>query len=491
MQIDAPSHTDPVVRSLSGVIGGPPGRFARLGVRKFWTPMRVVLAIACAVLALGWIQKAPCADGAWTNGSQYTNYCYTDVLALYYAEGLNEGKVPYLDHPVEYPVLTGALMGAVGLPVHWLGERGWIDNESRAFYLLTTLVLALFALLTVWAIVRMRRRRPFDAAMVAAAPAMVFTAYVNWDLLAIGLCTLGIYAWSRRNPVWAGVLLGLAGAAKFYPLMVLGPLLVLCLRAGRMRQFAVTLGSAVVAWAAVNLPVLLAAPDAWARFYRFSSERGVDWGTFWYVASHVKTPGGSGPPAYFTTLAADIPRVNIYSGCLFGLACVAIAALALMATRRPRLAQLVFLVVAAFLLTNKVWSQQFVLWLVPLAVLARPKWGAFLVWQACELGYFLAFYQTLLRASPPLKSLMPEWAFLVASSARAISLLVLCGLVVREILRPETDVVRAPAPSWREDRTTLRDDENDDDPEGGVLSGAEDIRVLTGAPVVADVFRTG
>ena len=35
----------------------------------------------------------------------------------------------------------------------------------------------------------------------------------------------------------AGVLIGLAAAAKFYPLFVLGPLLVLCLRAGRMREF--------------------------------------------------------------------------------------------------------------------------------------------------------------------------------------------------------------------------------------------------------------
>jgi uncharacterized membrane protein len=428
--------------------------------------MRVVLALACLVLALAWAQKAPCQDGAWTKGSQYHGYCYTDVLALYYAEGLNEGKVPYLGHPVEYPVLTGVLMGVVGLPVHWLAEHGVLHNEPRAFYLGTSAVLAGFALLTVWAIARMRRRRPFDAAMVVAAPVMIFTAYVNWDLLAIGLATLGIYAWSRRRAGWAGALLGLAAAAKLYPLFLFGALLVLCVRSRRLTEFRLALGSALIAWCAVNLPVLLLAPEAWQRFYAFSGARGVDWGTLWYVGANLKIGQDAGSPAparwvhdLFTTLGGNIPTLNVVSGLMFAAACAGIAALALTARRRPRLGQLAFLIVAAFLLTNKVWSQQFVLWLVPLAVLARPRWGAFLVWQACELGYFLAFYQTLIRATPGLKTGMPEWVFLLASVARAAGLLVLVGLVVYEILRPEADVVRA---------------DGTDDPDGGVLDGAPD-----------------
>ena len=55
--------------------------------------------------------------------------------------------------------------------------------------------------------------------------------------------------------------------------------------------------------------------------------------------------------------------------------------------------------IALFLVTSKVWSQQFTLWLLPLIVLARPKWGAFLFWQVAEVGYFLAFYGELLGAS--------------------------------------------------------------------------------------------
>ena len=54
--------------------------------------------------------------------------------------------------------------------------------------------------------------------------------------------------------------------------------------------------------------------------------------------------------------------------------------------------------VAAFLIFSKVWSQQFVLWLLPAGVLARPRWGAFLAWQVAEVCYFLAFYGELLGA---------------------------------------------------------------------------------------------
>ena len=58
----------------------------------------------------------------------------------------------------------------------------------------------------------------------------------------------------------------------------------------------------------------------------------------------------------------------------------------------PRLAQLGFLVVAGFLLVNKVYSPQYVLWLLPLAVLARPRWRDQLVWQAGEVVYFASVW---------------------------------------------------------------------------------------------------
>ncbi|NBE82309.1 glycosyltransferase family 87 protein [Micromonospora rubida] len=464
---DHPSRSDGFVRGASELIGGPLGDHAVALDRpagresRFWTAARIVLALACLTLALHWVQKSPCQDGAWQNNVQYTRMCYTDVLALYYAEGLNEGKVPYQDHPVEYPVLTGYFMGALGLPVHALGVDNPEINQGQWFYNLNVLVLGALAVATVAVILNLRRRRPWDAALFALAPALFLTATVNWDLLAVGLAAFGLFAWARRRPVVAGVLLGLAGAAKMWPLFVLGPILVLALRANRLRAGLTAVGTALVALVVVNLPVALPYRDNWGRFFELNTTRPIDWGTLWYIGRYLDgkvNTGGPGSTGPFEWLNANIPTLNWLSYALFGLACLGVAALALLAPRRPRLAQLAFLVVAAFLIFSKVWSQQFVLWLLPLVVLARPKWGAFIAWQVAEIGYFAAFYGELLGTATS-RPVFPEGVFVLASALRLGTVVLLCVLVVKEILDPGRDAVRATYA---------------DDPDGGVLDGAPD-----------------
>jgi uncharacterized membrane protein len=462
--VDEPAHSDAFVRGLSQVIGGPLGAHAVRPPRsphgaRFWTPVRIVLALTCLMLALHWVQKSPCRDGAWSNLSQYKYFCYTDVLALYYAEHLSDGSVPYVDQPVEYPVLTGAFMGILGLPVHALGVSDPGLNQGRAFYDLNALVLGALGVATAATILALRRRRPWDAAMFALAPALFVSATVNWDLLAVGLTAFFMYAWARRKPVLAGVFLGLATAAKFYPLLLLGGLVVLALRTGRWREVLTTAGTAAVTWLAVNVPVWLGYPANFRQFFHNNRTRGVDWGTLWYIGEHLPLGGGRYGLDWFRSLDGqpDHARLNVWYLAMFVAACIAILVLVIRAPRRPRFAQLAFLIVAAFLVVGKVWSQQYVLWLLPLAILARPRWGAFLAWQAAEVCYFVAFYGELMGASG--KNVFPEWVFVGASLARLITVCVLAGYVVRDILRPELDVVRQLY---------------EDDPDGGVFDGAEE-----------------
>jgi uncharacterized membrane protein len=249
--------------------------------------------------------------------------------------------------------------------------------------------------------------------------------------------------------VLAGVLLGLAIATKFYPLVFFGPLLLLCLRAGRMRAFCVTLGSAAAAWLAVNLPVALAAPSGWARFYQLNEQRPADWGSIWYFFETERWRG-------LGTLTPS--ALNMVSVVVFGAGCVLIAVLTLAAPRRPRVAQVFFLVLSVFLLANKVWSPQYVIWLAPLVVLARPRWGAYLLWQVAEVGYFFAIWAYLITVSSAPGGIS-SGVYFYALLARFLTVALLCGLVVRDILLPEGDVVRAAA---------------EDDPAGGVLDGAPD-----------------
>ena len=436
-----PTQEDVFLRGLSEAVGGPVGAHAARPSpgSRLWTPARVIMVLAVLVFCLHWVQKSPCQDGSWPDFTQYRDFCYTDVLALYYAEHLNTGAVPYFDWPVEYPVLTGAFMGLLGLPVHDLALHNPSLNQGEAFYNLNALVLSAFGIAAIATVLALRRRRPWDAAMFALAPALVVTATVNWDLLAVALTVFFVYAWARRRPWLAGVMLGLAVAAKFYPFLFAGPMLVLALRTGRWRAALTTVGAAVATWVVVNAPVFLFAREGWARFWVLSNTRGIDWGTLWYMGNHVELPNGTGI-FFVNDLAADIPVLNIVIYLLLALLCLGVAWLVLTAPRTPRLSQLLFLVVAIFLLTSKVWSQQFVLWLIPLAVLARPRWGGFLAWQLAEMGYFLAFYAQMLNVNG--RFVIPEGTFLTAAALRWATVAVLVYFVIRDIRRPELDVVR-------------------------------------------------
>jgi uncharacterized membrane protein len=288
------------------------------------------------------------------------------------------------------------------------------------------------------------------------APGLVLTAYINWDLLAVALLAGALWAWARERPLLAGVLIGLGGAAKLYPLLLLGPLLLLCLRGNRMPPFLRVLLGETWAWLAVNLPVLLVAPEGWSRFYSFSRERPAGFGSVWYA---LQQHGFGVPPE----------RLNLVAGGLFALACMGIAWLALAAPYRPRVAQLLFLVVAAFLLTNKVYSPQYVLWLVFLFPLARPRWRDYLFWLFFEVVYFVAVWWYLQGLTNPDLGL-PDWPHSLATLLRTAATLVICGLVVRDVLHPEHDPVREVDPVTGALVV--------DDPGGGVLDGAPDALTL-------------
>ncbi|MET8950565.1 glycosyltransferase 87 family protein [Streptomyces sp. NPDC004533] len=454
-----PTREDEVAAAGSELIGGPIGRRALLGT-SWWTPVRVVALVAIGLFALGMVQKLPCYDSGWFFGasSQYTHACYSDIPHLYQGRGFADGLVPYFDklpgdmNYLEYPVLTGVFMEVAS----WLTpSSGDIQSREQIYWMVNAGMLLVCAVVIAVCTARIHRRRPWDGLLVALAPAFALTATINWDLLAVALLAAAMLMWSRGRALAFGILVGLATAAKFYPFLVLGPLLVLCWRAGRWREFSTAVLGAVGAWLVVNVPVMFLAPQGWSKFYSFSKERGVDFGSIFLFVSR------------WLNVGIPAETANAWAMFLMVAACAGIAAITLTAPRRPRFAQLVFLIVAVFILTNKVYSPQYVLWLVPLAALARPRWRDFLIWQACEVGYFLGIWMYLAyTSSGDAHKGLPSDGYQVAIAVHLLGTLYLCAVVVRDILMPERDMVRRAG---------------DDDPSGGVLDGAEDVFVLGAA----------
>jgi len=565
-----PALEDAVPRGASELVGGPPGRHARLG-QSWWTPLRILLLMTVVVCALGYAQKATCRDTRnWTKEYQYTRMCYSDVVALYGQEGLSTGKLPYIDYPTEYPPIIGGAMefassfaslGSPSRPVYGTsnGARTVVgytmDGRAAAFYDVTALLFLVAAVVSVLCTaLTAGATRLWDAALVALAPSMVLHLLTNWDILAVAFAAGGLLAWSRRAPRLAGILFGFGVATKFYPALFLIPLGALCLRAGRVREFVQTLVATVVTALATWIPVWLVAgyftgtqrtgsgilssvfsghrlagslfgggsattaANGALRFFHLNSQRPADWdslafGLTWLAGDRSTRAFGPTHIIVLLILVAAVaaagyvlllpverrppwlvgPRRPTWGAYLFGaiavvallvavvtpaaltsirehgmpvgtlnaVTFVVLAALllgviviALRAPRRPRLPQLLFITIVAFLVTNKVYSPQYVLWLVPLAALARPRWGMFLVWQASEaLVLFTRFMHFIFNDQNGLRGIDRGW-FVGAVTLRDAVLVIFAGLVIREIYRPELDVVR---------RWGL------DDPAGGVL----------------------
>ncbi|MBV8931873.1 MAG: DUF2029 domain-containing protein, partial [Kutzneria sp.] len=431
---------------------------------------------------LGWLQKSPCAQTVrddkgvlqldWSGSRQYVAMCYSDVIPLYTAERLNlpdtfPYKTSWIDNQgtpsehvryMEYPVLTGLfqwLNARLAQGYVSLASAGWLPTSMTVvvYFDIVAFWLAAAWLVVVWAVARIARRRIWDAALVAVSPLVVVQAFTNFDTLAVALATGGLLAWARRRPMLAGLLIGLGGAAKLYPLFLLGPLLLLCWRGGTLAKGLRTAGVALATWIAVNAPIYLSYPVGWWEFFRLNTERGADPDSLYNVVS------------YFTgwlgfdgrLLPGQVPVVlNAVSATLFLVCCAGIGWVAMSAPVRPRLAQLCLLVVAAFLLTNKVWSPQYSLWLVPLAVLAIPRWKPLLAWMTLDALVWVPRMFFYLGAD---KKGLPPDPFLGAVVLRDFAVLGLCLLVLREIYRPELDLVRR---------------SGDDDPLGGFLDGAPD-----------------
>lgn len=429
--------------TIDRMLGGALGRHARPGGVWFRPAPWAYFLLTLNYLVL-MIRQVPCMAGA---NNMWPSMCYSDISVLYYWRGLKDGQIPYLDTQVEYPVLTGYFMELGRRIVVLLGGRSEpglpasdVITATAIFFGATALMI--FALLILLVRTHLKFHRPWDAMMIAVSPAILTTGLINWDALVIALTALALLSWAKGKPIWTGVWLGLGIAAKLYPLLLLVPLVVLGARTGKYRQVTQTVVATVVSWVLANLPVYLATPDGWWQFWKFNAERGGDLGSIWYV---LKLAGW------------EVADVSVVEAVVMVIGTSLLCGLLLLSRRRARLAQGVFLIVALFLMVNKVYSPQYVLWLLPLLVLARPKWLEWGVFTVAETAYWVAIWAHLGGALPA--GTPQERLYWVAVLLRIGVTIWLSARVVRDMVAPEHDPIRA---------------DGSDDPDGGVFDKAPD-----------------
>jgi uncharacterized membrane protein len=347
-------------------------------------------------LAAGLLLKAPCARPGPASERSIGVLCYTDIVPLYGAEGLSERRVPYFDARNEYPILTGAWMYATSLPV----------TSSGSFFLVNAAGLAVLAAVTTVALYRAVGSR---ALYFAAAPSLLLYGFLNWDLLALTLGALGTLAFLDRREIRAGILLGLGTAAKVFPALFVVPFAWELRRRGAPAEGSRLVGSSAGAWLLVNLPVALLAFQGWTYFFRFNSERGVNEGTIWFVFCNGF--GSCRNPLF----ARILPLVAFLAG--------SVLALRWAIRRAPERARwtLAFPLLIVFLLTTKVYSPQYDLWLLPWFALVWPRIRPFAFFQATSIAVYFTTFSWMARDFGGTG--LPLWTVEAAVVARAAALL--------------------------------------------------------------------
>jgi uncharacterized membrane protein len=352
-----------------------------------------------------------------------------------FADRIVHGDVPYRDFFLEYP--PGAL--AVFLPPRLFGTG---DAYIDAFKVLMALCGAATLVLVVLLLVRLgasRRHVVAATALLALSPIALGPISLNtYDGVPALLTVAALAALAWRRDLLAFGLLGIAFAAKVYPVVLVPAALVFVWQDRGRRRAAAGFGVFAAVAAAVVVPFLALAPHGLGESFRAQAGRSLQLESLGaqilvaadHLGVYTATVAHRTKEVISYDLAGGLPdALAKASSALQALAIVAVTLLYARGHRDARRLTLAFAAaVAGFVAFSRFVSPQYIVWLVPLAVLVfRP-----VVWGLLAAALVLA--QTWFFHYPALAQLSDRNGVVLA---RDVLLVVVFGLLLRTVARAE------------------------------------------------------
>jgi glycosyl transferase family 87 len=356
----------------------------------------VVAALAALAVVFGtWVALRPANDSG-------------QDLPIYeeYASMILDGEMPYRDFHMEYP--PGALPMFV-LPAVALGDAQdakWSPPDDagrryhRVFDSLVFLLAASMVTLTALSLAALRRPPRAQAlalSVVASAPLLIGHVFVErYDVWPAALTAAALAAAVRGHYRLGGAALGLAAAAKIYPVLLVPVLVIVVVRHRGVREAILSAASAVGAAALVFLPFALASWSATWEALRIQLGGGLQIETLassvLVMTRHVVDwlgPLGLPPPSELTVRPEEHglgravldgpgigPTITTMHVLLATVLCLLWLALARSRTDpREDLVRYSAASLAAALVLGTVLSAQYITWLIPLVPLVAGRRG--------------------------------------------------------------------------------------------------------------------
>jgi hypothetical protein len=376
--------------------------------------------VALAVLAAGWaltLWVAPWSDERVNDLFVYRTYA-DPVLA---------GALPYRDVFSEYPPLASV---AIVLP-------GVVGTGAEAFrfafagwtWLLAAAVVLLCGALATRTGGGRRRALLAAASMPALCGALVRT---HFDLAPVALTLGALLLLSVERPRAGLAVLGVGAMTKFFPLLVAPVAIAWLVGRGRAREAVQGAAALACVVAVLSTAALLASPDGALDAIRYHVDRPVQIESTPALGLLALDEAGLGDAVSVASHRSDglvHPADGALTGALFAALLGVVGLLVLLAARRPDPRSLVLTSLAAmtaFVVLGKVLSPQFVIWVLPLGVLA-VGWRMYALAAAVGLVALLTqiefparYFDLVAREPFPIAVVAVRNALLLAALALAV-----------------------------------------------------------------------
>lgn len=345
--------------------------------RKETATLAVVIAMIGAILAILQNRYGQFSDIRGFYGMHFADGQHQWPFSTHTLVGSTQEM-----HPVEYPALTGLIMWFFSFFIA-PAQYALVD-----YFRLTAIVhVGLFGFLALY----LKKLSSRNLAIIfAVSPAVLYSLNRNWDIWAILPMIGAIYLFEKKKFKQSAFWLAVSTATKFFPLVVLLPIAVYYFRNKRISEGVKYIGLTLGFWLAINLPFMLINFRGWSYFYEFSYKRSIGSASVFEIASVL------GNPLPNTKLLFYILNLAVFGLVLLYL---------MKSTRVISVAEGTFFTLFAFILFNKQYSMQYVIWLASLAVLAisylskdrQTKMLVFYgIWQVSELVFQYSFFQSIL-----------------------------------------------------------------------------------------------